>query len=60
VFYFVQPEEQKEDFGHLPPSQRKKQLRLKIDELKSNYAKEIAARLGLSCRVTLMSVLYHQ
>ena len=48
-FYFVQPEEQKEDFSHLPPSQQEKRLKLKIDELKSSYAKELAARFGLSC-----------
>ena len=48
-FYFVQSEERKEDFSHLPPNQQEKQLKLKIDELKSNYAKELAARFCLSC-----------
>jgi len=49
IFYVVQPEEQKEDFSHLPPSQQERRLKLKIDELKTSYAKELAARLGLSC-----------
>jgi len=48
-FYFVQQEEQKEDFSHLPPSQQEKQLKLKIDELKSSYAKELAAKYGWNC-----------
>jgi len=45
----LQADEQKEDFSHLPPSQQQKQLKLKIDELKANYAKEVAARLGVIC-----------
>ena len=48
---FTQTEEQKMDFSHLPPSQQEKQLKLKIVELKSSYAKEVAARLGLSCLI---------
>jgi len=45
----LQTDEQKEDFSHLPPSQQEKQLKLKIDELKSSYAKEVAARSDMIC-----------
>ena len=54
----MQTDEQKEDFSHLPPSQQKKQLKLKIDELKSSYAKELAARLALIC-LLVKHILLH-
>lgn len=41
---FLQTEEPKEDFSHLPPSQQKKQLLAKIESIKASIAKETSQR----------------
>ena len=46
-FYCVisQVDEQREDFGNIPPAQRKAKLLKKIDEIRSKIAHETAERL---------------
>lgn len=47
IFNKPKPDEPREDFGHLPPQQQKKQLQKKIKELQHQLAKENNEREGM-------------